>query len=53
MKSFEEFVKENIEQKPKHKKLLDFEEQEESDGKEFHRVVHLNQSNKEKQEKGD
>lgn len=39
MKSFEQFVKENIEQKPKYKSVLDNEEQETSDGKEFDRVI--------------
>jgi len=45
MKSFEEFVKENIEQKPKHKTVLEFEDQETSDGKEFDRVVDVEDSN--------
>ena len=39
MKSFEQFVKENIEQKPKHKTVLEFEDQQVSDGKELDRVV--------------
>jgi hypothetical protein len=38
MKSFDQFVKENIEQKPKYKTVLD-NEQEESDGSEFEKVV--------------
>ena len=40
MKSFEEFVKENVE--PNHKNVLQFDdEDQESDGKEFDRVIHV------------
>lgn len=39
MKSFDQFVKENIEQKPKYKTVLEFEDRQVSDGKELDRVV--------------
>ena len=47
MKSFEQFVKENIEQKPKHKTILEFEEPV-SDGKELDSVVDVDDNEEEK-----
>jgi len=47
MKSFDKFVKENIEQKPKYKNVLEFEDQPVSDGKELDRVVDVEDNDEE------
>lgn len=40
MKNFEEFLKENIDPKSKHKTLLNFDEDDQkSDGKEFDNII--------------
>lgn len=52
IKNFEEFISEsNIEQKAKHKRLLDFEDDQKSDGSELNRVKEVEDTTKDEEDK--